>query len=104
MVHHLTKVHKSYIFSDKTGTLTNNEMRFRKMSVAGTAWLHDTDLLEEAAQDADQRRLLHKKRSVKGKKAVSRTSNVEDSRRAPRKSNVSGRMDRDASPTWWRSN
>ncbi|KAL8683886.1 MAG: hypothetical protein Q9186_000229 [Xanthomendoza sp. 1 TL-2023] len=34
----------SYIFSDKTGTLTNNSMRFRKMSVAGTAWLHDFDL------------------------------------------------------------
>jgi phospholipid-translocating ATPase len=26
----------SYIFSDKTGTLTDNSMRFRKMSVAGT--------------------------------------------------------------------
>ncbi|KAL8658674.1 MAG: hypothetical protein Q9226_000845 [Calogaya cf. arnoldii] len=34
----------SYIFSDKTGTLTNNSMRFRKLSVAGTAWLHDIDL------------------------------------------------------------
>ena len=33
----------SYIFSDKTGTLTNNTMKFRKMSVAGTAWLHDLD-------------------------------------------------------------
>ncbi len=31
----------SYIFSDKTGTLTRNSMRFRKMSVAGTVWLHD---------------------------------------------------------------
>jgi phospholipid-translocating ATPase len=30
----------SYIFSDKTGTLTENVMRFRKMSVAGTAWQH----------------------------------------------------------------
>lgn len=33
-----------YIFSDKTGTLTENIMRFRKLSVAGTAWLHDTDM------------------------------------------------------------
>ncbi|KAI5308982.1 hypothetical protein KEM55_004375, partial [Ascosphaera atra] len=43
----------SYIFSDKTGTLTNNCMRFRKISVAGTAWLHDHDILEEAAQEAE---------------------------------------------------
>ncbi|CAM1506844.1 Fc.00g064850.m01.CDS01 [Cosmosporella sp. VM-42] len=33
-----------YIFSDKTGTLTDNVMKFRKISVAGTVWLHETDL------------------------------------------------------------
>ncbi|KAK4656686.1 drs2 neo1 protein [Podospora pseudocomata] len=33
-----------YVFSDKTGTLTENLMQFRKMSVAGTAWLHDMDV------------------------------------------------------------
>ncbi|KJZ78373.1 hypothetical protein HIM_02411 [Hirsutella minnesotensis 3608] len=33
-----------YVFSDKTGTLTDNIMKFRKMSVAGTVWLHETDL------------------------------------------------------------
>ena len=37
-----------YIFSDKTGTLTDNVMRFRKLSVAGYAWLHDFDLQKEA--------------------------------------------------------
>jgi phospholipid-translocating ATPase len=41
----------SYIFSDKTGTLTENVMRFRKLSVAGTAWIHDVDLREKASDD-----------------------------------------------------
>lgn len=70
----------SYIFSDKTGTLTNNTMKFRMMTVAGTAWLHDTDLREEAAREADKHWLIHKKRSVKGKKAMSRKSGVESIR------------------------
>ncbi|KAK3308501.1 uncharacterized protein B0T15DRAFT_550595 [Chaetomium strumarium] len=38
----------SYVFSDKTGTLTENMMKFRKMSVAGTAFLHDRDLQRES--------------------------------------------------------
>ncbi|KAF4983246.1 hypothetical protein FZEAL_1284 [Fusarium zealandicum] len=37
-----------YIFSDKTGTLTDNVMKFRKISVAGTVWLHETDLEQKA--------------------------------------------------------
>ncbi|GAB7363986.1 hypothetical protein MBLNU230_g4546t1 [Neophaeotheca triangularis] len=40
----------SYIFSDKTGTLTENVMRFRKLSVAGTAWLHAMDIDENGAE------------------------------------------------------
>lgn len=55
----------SYIFSDKTGTLTNNSMKFRKMSVAGTAWLHEADLLEEAAREGDKQMLLRKTRKEK---------------------------------------
>ncbi|EAU39354.1 conserved hypothetical protein [Aspergillus terreus NIH2624] len=70
----------SYIFSDKTGTLTNNSMRFRKMSVAGTAWYHDTDLREEAAKAGDGEKLIHKKRNAKGKKAVGRKSTASEAR------------------------
>ncbi|CAK7565744.1 MAG: drs2 neo1 protein [Sporothrix epigloea] len=36
-----------YVFSDKTGTLTENVMQFRKMSVAGTSWLHEVDIEAE---------------------------------------------------------
>ena len=40
----------SYVLSDKTGTLTENVMRFRGMSVAGTAWAHEVD--QDAATEA----------------------------------------------------
>ncbi|KAL2269001.1 hypothetical protein VTJ83DRAFT_3847 [Remersonia thermophila] len=43
----------SYVFSDKTGTLTENMMKFRKMTVAGTAFLHDMDLQREAAKKGE---------------------------------------------------
>lgn len=32
-----------YVFSDKTGTLTDNMMVFRKLSVCGMPWVHDLD-------------------------------------------------------------
>ncbi|KAG9802831.1 phospholipid-translocating P-type ATPase, partial [Aureobasidium melanogenum] len=63
----------SYVFSDKTGTLTDNVMKFRKLSVAGTAWLHDIDLQD--GQDESEM-LIHKKRSrkSKGKKPVRKST------------------------------
>jgi phospholipid-translocating ATPase len=60
----------THIFSDKTGTLTDNEMKFRKLSVGGTVWLHDVDL-----QNQKPKMLMHKKRS-KGKKPARRISMV----------------------------
>ena len=58
----------SYVFSDKTGTLTENIMRFRKMSVAGVACLHDMDM------ERDEQAKLDKARTVdfssKSKQAV----------------------------------
>ncbi|KFA49144.1 hypothetical protein S40293_06163 [Stachybotrys chartarum IBT 40293] len=41
-----------YIFSDKTGTLTDNVMKFRKISVAGTVWLHEADLQQQNANES----------------------------------------------------
>ncbi|KAI9171488.1 Phospholipid-transporting ATPase [Paramyrothecium foliicola] len=41
-----------YVFSDKTGTLTDNDMKFRKISVAGTVWLHQPDLEQQTADQA----------------------------------------------------
>jgi phospholipid-translocating ATPase len=43
----------SYIFTDKTGTLTENLMVFRKMSVGGRAWIHELDCMLEAAKAAN---------------------------------------------------
>jgi phospholipid-translocating ATPase len=59
----------SYVFSDKTGTLTDNSMKFRKLSVAGVAWLHDADLQKE------KKKLIHKTRK-KGKQPLKNRKSV----------------------------
>lgn len=56
----------NYVFSDKTGTLTDNVMRFRKMSVAGTAWLHEMDVKRDEAEK--QRKIEESERLRKSKK------------------------------------
>ncbi|KIV93301.1 hypothetical protein PV10_04526 [Exophiala mesophila] len=71
----------SYIFSDKTGTLTNNSMKFRKISIAGKAWLHDVDLQQE--DKASHEKLNFKSRTSTG------TNNVHEKVSALRKSTTS---------------
>ena len=68
----------SYVFTDKTGTLTNNSMRFRKMSIAGRAWLHDPDVQEEALNEAARKPPLQKRHS-KGKKPVRQGTSISTS-------------------------
>jgi phospholipid-translocating ATPase len=67
-----------YVFSDKTGTLTDNVMRFRKLSVAGYAWLHDFDLQKEAIEkhENSQKTLHNLKLKGKGVAKTPRPSNV----------------------------
>lgn len=68
----------SYVFSDKTGTLTENLMRFRKLSVAGISVLHDMDVLrdEKTKQDKLDTYKVSKKRGKQNANAVSSTEPV----------------------------
>lgn len=67
----------SYIFSDKTGTLTDNMMIFRKMSVGGHAWLHDLDIqLAGAAENSKLFQQIKQSDLPKGKSRVSTSTTV----------------------------
>ncbi|KND92004.1 putative phospholipid-transporting ATPase [Tolypocladium ophioglossoides CBS 100239] len=55
----------SYVFSDKTGTLTENMMRFRKLGVAGVACLHDMDVQRD--EEAKRRKVGETQKRTKGK-------------------------------------
>ncbi|KAL6879133.1 hypothetical protein J3F83DRAFT_725193 [Trichoderma novae-zelandiae] len=57
----------SHVFSDKTGTLTENLMRFRKMSVAGVVCLHNMDAQEDEAA------ATNRSNRAKGKQPISTT-------------------------------
>ena len=53
----------SYIFSDKTGTLTENVMKFRNLSVAGIAWSHDVEPKESEKAET----IMHQKPKTQSK-------------------------------------
>lgn len=93
----------SYIFSDKTGTLTDNSMKFRKLSVAGMAWLHDVDLQKEK-----KKKLIHKtrkkgKQPAKTRKSLRSAKDVlpgEASTPAVETEQQIDRAGEEAAPTW----
>lgn len=65
----------SYIFSDKTGTLTDNLMIFRKFSVCGVSWLHDLDIiLKEKTGLFSNHDFLKKSPSLPGKTSFPTTN------------------------------
>lgn len=72
----------NYVFSDKTGTLTENVMRFRKMSVAGMPWLHDMDVKRDEAdkqrkiEESERLRKSKKKKKKKAKQAAAATTSL----------------------------
>ncbi|KAI1173445.1 phospholipid-translocating P-type ATPase [Nemania sp. FL0916] len=40
-----------YVFSDKTGTLTENNMQFRRLTVGGASWLHTMNMTRKPLED-----------------------------------------------------
>ncbi|GAB7359682.1 hypothetical protein MBLNU230_g6859t1 [Neophaeotheca triangularis] len=71
-----------YVFSDKTGTLTENVMRFRKMTVGGMAWSHT---LDEQTVDVASRKdgIVVTERPVSSKAMASVSRHSGESQRSP---------------------
>ncbi|KAK9469649.1 hypothetical protein V1512DRAFT_218964 [Lipomyces arxii] len=67
----------SYIFSDKTGTLTDNVMIFRKISVAGHSWLYDLDVQQKFLQSEVDKLESSKHRRSKSIKSLTHVAPVE---------------------------
>lgn len=69
----------SYVFSDKTGTLTDNLMIFRKFSVCGMSWIHDLDIkVKENVQEEqrEQREQFDERRVPKVRKSTTTTTSI----------------------------
>ena len=91
----------SYIFSDKTGTLTDNKMIFRKFSVCGVSWLHDLDIMLSEKQEPNSqvtaplvpRHSVHIQSPVTNRKSINGRSSIESTHRDSTTSIVRESMD-----------
>jgi phospholipid-translocating ATPase len=72
----------SYIFSDKTGTLTKNEMKVKKLSCAGYVWNHDGNMDGSIATN----RVVKMSQTTKDRSPLFRGD--DEAGRSPRKSIV----------------